>query len=150
MRYLIFLIPLFIVSCSFNNDSESSENWGALALQIKIVDTAGQTSSTEEAFKNNLTATLFDSKDNIVRLWDNLNQLPSTIPLTEGSYYLVIESKGNPSPRHNAITHYAKTDLIQINDGNNQTIALTFEDSLTPPSFNDFFSSSQLSEESIF
>ena len=150
MKHLVLSVVLFITSCSFSDDYSSAENLGTLSVRTDIADATGQNPLGEKALKDKLIATLFDSKDEVVNSWGNLNQLPAKISLPEGSYYLVIESNKSSDLAPNAITYYAKTNLIQITPGNNQAIGLTFEDHLTPPSSGDLFSSTEPFENSIF
>lgn len=111
---------------------------GILILDVNIVDSAGQNSQVEKALKSKVSVTIFDHNDEAVKSWSNLNQLPDKISLALGTYYVIVASEEVIPAEGNVISHYAKTDLIQINESQNQSIELIFKANFSPPGFSDF------------
>ena len=137
MRNLILLTTIFFTACYSANNPLDTDNSGTLTLDVNIVNAAEKNSEKETTIKSTLIATIFDNSDQPVKSWNDLNHLPDKIPLALGTYYVVVASEETVSKKENAFSYYAKTDMVQIDERQNQSISLTFNDHFSFTGYSD-------------
>lgn len=124
------ILLIFLLAC---NPADELAQQGELSLRIDF-------ETTQENFHaedQELMVKLFDQSGALVKKWKYGSLSMDKLPLASGNYFVEVASTDQDPQRKNQFTHYAKTDVFTIQEGESKEIKLSF--SVHPvEAFSDF------------
>ncbi|MEK6478817.1 hypothetical protein WJR50_14820 [Catalinimonas sp. 4WD22] len=104
------------------NPADDLAKQGELSLSINF-------ENSDENFHaegQELMVKLYDQSGELVKKWKYGSQGMDKLLLESGSYFMEVESTDQDPLRKNQFTHYAKTNVFTIHDGELKEIKLSF------------------------
>ncbi len=127
-RYAIVVcLSLLAQSCENPLDTpEASDLYGRISLDMKVELTISESNARlSEVLTDNFKVEIRTADDQIYQTYDRLADVPTSIPLEPGNYYVRVQS-----PNENAVAfenpfYEGESDLFSLNYGDEKVIPIT-------------------------